>query len=936
MGAEDLVREQKGDPSLSKVRKLAKGPQIISRNSYFYEKDNIIYRAFCDKGNVVVNQVVVPEKYRKQLMQLAHDIPFSGHMGNRKTRNRLLQNFFWPGIFKDVSEYCRSCPQCQRSVAKGKARKAHLISIPPISEPFARVAIDIIGPLNRTKRGNRFILTLVDYGTKFPEAIPLKSLDSESVAEALVSIFSRLGIPKEILSDQGSNFMSSLMQELCKLLSVKKLKSTPYHPEANGLVERFNGTLKRMLTCFVQEEQLEWDRLLPYMLFAYREVPQDSTGFSPFELLYGRHVRGPLSVIRETWEEPQDEGIKESVLSYILKTREILVKMSGIAHKLETISKKRQKVYYDRKACKRKLKSGQRVSILLPTASNKLYAEWKGPFEVVEQVSPVDYVIQTGKRTKKVFHINMLKEWVSRSEDVSPGVNQETNQAAVVQQTIPVLCIGHDESVGFESEVSEAETIENPLLIAKENINNVVTNDDLEVSQKDELRDLLQTYTDVLTDVPGKTNLLKHDVKLNSDIPVSKKAYTLPYALRDKVKKEIQDMVEAGIAEKSTSPYASPIVIVPKKDNTIRLFVDYRQLNQVTIFDPQPMPKLEDIINKLGKAKYISKIDLTKGFWQIPLTDSSKEKSAFITPFGHFQFSVMPFGMINSSASFVRLMKMVLSNFEEFADAFIDDIIIFSESWYFHVKHIRCVLDSLRRACLTAKPSKCMFGFQQIEFLAHIVGNGEVRPTQDKIEAIQNIPAPKTKKQVRSFIGMIGFYRKFIPHFANTSAVLTDLTAKAMPNKVKWTEIHETAFNDLKNALMCYPILRNPDFECDFILQTDACERGYGAVLLQSDGKVRHPIIFISKKLLAREQRYSTVEKECLAIVKSCQTLREYLIGKEFSIETDHFPLQWLNKMKEQNMRLLRWSLILQEYRFTITHISGKINVLADMLSRAI
>lgn len=156
-----------------------------------------------------------------------------------------------------------------------------------------------------------------------------------------------------------------------------------------------------------------------------------------------------------------------------------------------------------------------------------------------------------------------------------------------------------------------------------------------------------------------------------------------------------------------------------------------------------------------------------------------------------------------------------------------------------------------------------------------------------------------------------------------------------MPNRVRWTQIHQSAFNDLKSALMAYPILQNPDFSQDFILQTDACDRGFGAVLLQSDGRSRHPVIFISKKLLPREQRYSTVEKECLAIVRSCQSLREYLLGREFSIEIDHFPLQWLNKMKDQNMRLLRWSLTLQEYRFTVRHISGKTNVLADMLSRS-
>ena len=347
-----------------------------------------------------------------------------------------------------------------------------------------------------------------------------------------------------------------------------------------------------MLTCFVQEEKLEWDLLLPYMLFAYTEVPQDSTGFSPFELLYGRHVRGPLSIIRETWEEPKGHTRSDSVISYILKTREALVKMSDIAHMLESISKKKQKVYYDRNACKRTLQPGQKVSILLPTVSNKLFAEWKGPFEVVEKVSPVDYSIQLGKRSKKVFHVNMLKEWISREEEKADDSKHSINAVVDTEQPVPSLYIGIT-----ENEDIETDNITNPLLVPQEGIGNVVINETLEVSKKGELRALLETFEDVLTDVPGKTNLLQHDVKLNSDVPVSKKAYSLPYAVRDKVKKEIQDMVEAGIAEKSITPYAAPIVIVPKKDNTIRLCVDYRQLNKVTIFDPQPMPKLEDIIN---------------------------------------------------------------------------------------------------------------------------------------------------------------------------------------------------------------------------------------------------------------------------------------------------------------------------------------------------
>ena len=856
-------------------------------------------------------------------------------MGNRKTRNRILQNFYWPGIFMDVAKFVRSCPQCQKSKAKGRPIRAKLIPVPPMTEPFMRVAIDIVGPLHRTKSGNRYILTCCDYSTKYPEAIALKNTDTQSVANALIQIFSRTGIPKEILSDQGSNFTSALMKQLCKLLHIKKLTSTPYHPEANGLVEKFNGTLKKMLSCFVENEKDEWDMYLPYLLFSYREVPQDSTGFSPFELLYGRHVRGPLTIIREEWEEPKTDGLSESVVSYLLKTREMLMKMSDLAQQSEVKCKKKQKRYYDKKSVVRKLLPGQKVSVLLPTESSKLLAEWKGPFLVTKVVSPVDYEIQINRKVKKVFHINMLKRWVDREDD-----NQVDSTGKAEVSNLLHFSERENHIIGnivleCEDEEKPAVSIENPLLDPHETVSDVKVDDQLDENQRADLNEVLHAYADVLTDVPGKTSAIEHTVILKTEVPVTKKAYMLPYALHDKVKSEIDCMLEAGIAEKSNSPYASPIVVVPKKDGSIRLCVDYRLLNEITVFDPQPMPRLEYIINKLGKAKYLSKLDLTKGFWQIPLSNKSKEISAFVTPFGHYNFTVMPFGMVNSSATFVRLMKMVLSQCEEFADSFIDDVIIFSESWSDHVFHIKDVLQALREFSLTAKPSKCMFGFTEIEFLAHVVGNGQVRPLQEKIDAINKLASPTTKKQIRSFIGMIGFYRKFIPNFAEISAVLTDLTKKNLPNKVSWTHVHQNAFMCLKKALTSYPILQNPDLSKEFVLQTDACDRGVGAVLLQSDGENLHPIVFMSKKLLPREQRYSIVEKECLAIVKACQTLREYLIGKEFVIETDHFPLRWLNQMKDHNMRLLRWSLMLQEYKFTIRHIAGKDNVIADMLSRA-
>lgn len=216
-----------------------------------------------------------------------------------KTRQRILRRFYWPTLFRDVEQFCKSCISCQKS-GNRKVPKAPLIPLLVISEPFTRIAMDIVGPLPRSSAGHKYILVMCDYATRYPEAVPLRSIDAEHVAEELIKLFARVGIPREILTDQGSNFMSQLLAEPYKLLHIHSIRTSPYHPQTDGLVERFNQTLKNMLRKVMAKEGKDWDKLLPYLLFAYREVPQASTGFSPFELLYGRAVRGPLDMIRET------------------------------------------------------------------------------------------------------------------------------------------------------------------------------------------------------------------------------------------------------------------------------------------------------------------------------------------------------------------------------------------------------------------------------------------------------------------------------------------------------------------------------------------------------------------------------------------------------------------------------------------------------------
>ena len=243
--------------------------------------------------------MVLPNQCREAVLRLAHEIPLSGHLGKKKTVERVLRRFYWPTLHRDVAEWCRTCPECQKTSWASRYSKAPLIPLPIVEEPFSRIVRDIVGPLPRSRSGNKFSLVVCDYATRYPEAMPLKSTIAEHVAEELINLFARVGIPQEILTDQGANFTSSLLVELYRLLKVKPICTSPYHPQTDGYVERFNGPLKSMLRKAATED---WDKLISYQLFTYREVPQASTGFSPLQLVYGRQVRGPLDVLKEEWK----------------------------------------------------------------------------------------------------------------------------------------------------------------------------------------------------------------------------------------------------------------------------------------------------------------------------------------------------------------------------------------------------------------------------------------------------------------------------------------------------------------------------------------------------------------------------------------------------------------------------------------------------------
>jgi hypothetical protein len=376
-------------------------------------ENGVLLRAYFQKNGDDSKQIVVPTDFRKGVMELAHQSIVGGHLSSKKTEDRILTSFYWPEITGDVGRFCRSCDVCQKTIPKGRMKKVSLGDMPVIEEPFHRVAIDLIGPIIPvSEKGNRYIFTVVDFATRYPEAEPLSKIDTESIAEALLVIFPRVGFPSEVLSDRGSQFTADLMKEICRLISVKLLFITPYNPKCNGLCERMNGVLKSMLRKMCQERPKDRDIYLPAVLFAYREVPQASTGFSP--------VKGPMQILRDVWTQREDPEIQNTYL-YMLNLKQRLEGTCKIARESLMKAKNTYKHQDDKRARNRVLRVGDKVLLLLPTDNNKMMLRWKGFFQVVEVFNKFDYRIKIGDKLT-TFHINLLKKYEERQEKIAASV----------------------------------------------------------------------------------------------------------------------------------------------------------------------------------------------------------------------------------------------------------------------------------------------------------------------------------------------------------------------------------------------------------------------------------------------------------------------------------------------------------------------------------
>ncbi|XP_065917657.1 uncharacterized protein [Dysidea avara] len=784
-----LIERQQSDPELIPLVQDALCESEAAKVPVcFYIRSGVLMRkwrpptAAADAEWLVSHQIVVPNCYREDILSLAHGSPLAGHLGINKTYQKVVSNFYWPGLHKDVVKFCRSCHTCQ-VVGKPNQKPpvAPLRPIPTVGEPFSRVLVDCVGPLPKTKSGNSYLLTIMCVTTRFPEAIPLWNIKAHTIIKALIRFFTLVGLPKHIQSDQGSNFMSTVFQQVMHQLNITQHRSSAYHPQSQGAIERFHQTLKTMMRSYCFDNQKDWDEGIHLLVFAARESVQETLGFSPFELVFGHVVRGPLKILKESWLVVDSDPV--NLLEYVTTFKTRLFEAGELAKKNLSRVQTRMKVWYVRKARERVFDVGDKVLVLLPIVGNPLQARYHGPYTVERRVNDVDYVVSTPDRRKErqLCHINVLKEYhtkddSSASKSVAPVASLSTDKSASLKE---------DEENLFDDfgiRLNNSQIISN----LKSKLGH------LSHSQAAELEILIQRNLVLFPDVPSRADVVCHDVDVGNADPIKQHPYRVNPEKRRLLRQEVEYMLKNDLIERSYSAWSSPCILVPKTDKTFRFCTDFRKVNALTKPDSYPLPRIEDCIDRIGYSKYVSKFDMLKGYWQVPLSGRAKEMSAFVTPDGLFQYKVMPFGMRNAPATFQRFINQVTAEVEGGCEAYIDDVIIYSDNWSDHVKQLRTFFDKLKEAKLTVNLAKSEFGCAQVSYLGHIVGQGEVKPIDAKVKAISQFPIPRNKKELMRYLGMAGYYRRFCKNFSVIVEPLTNLLHKR--REFTWSEECQAAF----------------------------------------------------------------------------------------------------------------------------------------------
>ncbi|XP_068209164.1 uncharacterized protein [Palaemon carinicauda] len=583
------------------------GTEELSKHR-FVVYEGLLYRlgrpftrpALSASGN---KQTVVPTKYRETVLSLAHEDPFAGHIGIGKTFQKVAKRFWWLGMKSSVKKYVPICETCQVMVKPNQGvPRAPLHIIPSLGEPFSELVVDVVGPLPRTKTGFVYVLTIMDSPTRYPEAIPKRKITSRAIFDKLIDFFSRFGLPCKLQSDCGSNFTSKIFRSKSAELAIQHLTSVPYHPESQGMVERFHQTLKSMLKkkyYFVQGE--EWDKGLPCALFAIRNLPNSPTGVAPFDLVFGHKIRGPLEIFHEFLESR--EVIDQSVNEVLDNLRSKLSVAWQFAKENLASAQGKMKAKYDKKCKVRSFEPGDLVLVLGTGLGNFLEPRFEGPWRILRKLSEVNYEIEapSTRRKCRVFHINRLKSYSYGS--VEPKRVPLESVATILDY---VDYFEEDElcpvsADALNTNFQSLELLESGLK-------------HLEAPQRENILNLIMLFPNSWQDSPGRTSPLEHDVDIGDALPVKQSPYRLNPEKRAFVEKEIIYMLEHDFFQLSISPWSSPVVLVKKPDGEFRMCVDYRKVNIHTKSDSFPLPRIDDCLDQIGPSKFITKLYLLKRY----------------------------------------------------------------------------------------------------------------------------------------------------------------------------------------------------------------------------------------------------------------------------------------------------------------------------------
>ena len=717
--------------------------------------------------------------------------------------------------------------------------------------------------------------------------------------------------------------MSELVLLIYARLGLKLYTPPAYRPEQQGIVERSNAVVKRMLHHILAQAKnpRDWHTKLNHIAWAYREVPNATTSLSPVQMVYGRHSRGPLAVIQETWS-----GLKSNILTvaHDHKARVCLDSLqdelqlaASLAKEHAEIEQQRYLAIHNAYAKEKDFQVGDLVLALMPSSNNKIISTWQGPGTITNIVSKNTYKIVFQNAGEKVLHADLLRKFYTRVNALGVicySVDKDDAQLGD-RELIPIL--SNASSVSFEEQLGRVDLSH------------------LSSSEQIELRQLLRRFQKVFNDQPGLCKNALHQIDTYPDfVPKAQRTYRIPEALIPEVERQLNDLIQHGKIRPSQSPVAHPLLCVPKANGDVRLCTDMRYINRFTVSSEYHSPRQEDLLNRMSGSRFISILDFSQSFFQIPIREEDKYKTAFKFQSRSYEWNVTPFGLKSSGCIFQATMDSLLAPHHDYAESYVDDVNVHSDAWQSHVIHLSGVLSSILDSGMTLKLSKCQWAQPQVKFLGHLVGSSRLLPLLDKVEAIKGVPEPDSKKKLRGFLSMIGFYRHFIPAFSDIAISLTDLTKKDQKEKLRFNEVERQAFAKLKAILCQMAELHTPDPSKPFVLHCDASDRAIaGALSQQVDGHYK-PIAFMSMKLLDCQLSWPIIEKELYAVVQSVKKWEHLLYARKVILYSDHSPLQFVHSGGSSSAKLTRWSLYLMRYDIEARFIAGTSNSVSDFLSR--